>query len=113
MDYAALDDVRNEIDKDIERDLNSMYELRRSESASQIIKEEKDSLVFLSQNRYEFFEKLKKNWHVSHSRIKDFNQKKLQQYQQIYRLKYMYMYDISDHTYHNRINALSKYTVRI
>ena len=116
MDYN-VDKVRNILDKDIEKDLDSMYELKRAESSNLPSfpekKQDKDSLVLIGLNRYALFEKLKKTWNNSHQRIKDFNQKKIQKFQQIFRLKYMFIYASSDYTYHKRIRALSKLTVHL
>jgi hypothetical protein len=110
-----LDHLRNELDKDIENDLISMYDLKRTESSINNSvperKEEKGSLVVITQDRLELFEKIRKTWSNSHRRIKEFNQKKIQKYQQLFKLKYMYIIDSSDATYHKRINAISKYTV--
>lgn len=114
MDFN-IDEVRKELDKDIERDLNVMYNLKRSESSSlqHFVekKDEKESLVFLGRNRFELFEKIKRNWNKTHQRIKDFHQKKIQRFQQQFRLKYMFVFDATDYSYHKRIQALSKYTV--
>jgi predicted secreted protein len=110
-----VDKVRNVLEKDIENDLDSLCNQRRSDGYKSSDlgnrKDEKDSLVLIGSNRYELFEKLKKTWNFSHQRIKDFHQKKIQKYKQIFRLKYMYIFDSSDYTFHKRIRALSKYTV--
>ena len=112
MDNIGLDDMRKQFEKEIEIGLAEMYDLKRMES-SKISgnTDAKDSLVLPNQSRYKWLEKLKENWQVSHRRIKDFNQKKIQKFQQIFRLKYMYIFNKSEYTYHNTVNAISKYTV--
>ncbi len=83
-----VESVRNNIDRDIENDLNSMYNQRRfGESNSSPLndkKDEKESLVLAGSNPYELFEKLKRSWNHSHQRIIDFHQKKMQKFKQIY-----------------------------
>ncbi len=111
-----VESVRNNIDRDIENDLNSIFNQRRlGESNNSPLsdkKDEKESLVLAACNPYELYEKLKKSWNFSHRRIIDFHQKKMQKFKQIYRLKYMYIFDSSDNSSHKRIRALSKYTVK-
>ena len=116
MDNSIFDDVRHQLDKDIEKDLHNMYDLKRTDSTNfdnfSEKNQSKDSLAIIIENRYDLLEKLKKNWYISHQRIKDFKQKKLQKFQQIYHIKYMFIYDPKNKIYQKRIHALSKYTVK-
>lgn len=114
---SVLDKLRNDLDKNIENDLISMYNLKRTESAllnySGDRHEEKGSLMLFGQDRLEMFEKIRRTWNLSHRRIKEFNQKKIQKYQQLFKLKYMYIINAADLSFHKRIGALSKYTVTL
>ena len=107
--------IQREFDRNIEKELTIMENLNGAQSSNfdgfSGQREEKNSLVPIYHKNYEIFEKLKKTWNYNHNRIKDFNQKKLQKYQQQFRLKYMFIADKSDYTFHKRITALSKYTV--
>ena len=116
MDISNFD-TTNKPDKNIEKELNQMYDLKRTDSTNidnlNDKKNAKDSLVTIPDNKYDIFKKLKKNLHNSHQRIKDFNQKKLQKFPQLYQIKYLIIYDPKNKIYQKRTQALSKYTVKL